>query len=189
MIAFARTRSHHLARLTTLFWIGLLLFLAVLPRLPYVPLAPNYPLTTLAHFATHLMLAGLIYLAVPRPPNLAQRVRVALAAFLFSAALGLAIEALQAFMPGRDATRSDFIFASSGALAGAGAAFVLDYLRLSPHRIANDTCQFIQRKGLIGPNIECLVYCLGHKGRLGNDGGNIGDIAEGACLLTISEKC
>jgi hypothetical protein len=56
---------------------------------------------------------------------------VTLAAFLFSAALGLAIEALQAFMPSRDATRADFIFASSGALTGAAGAFVLDYLKLS----------------------------------------------------------
>ncbi|MFQ6029767.1 MAG: VanZ family protein [Dehalococcoidia bacterium] len=131
MMATARIHPHNLARITTLFWIGLLLFLAALPRLPYVPFIPTHSLSSLAHFATHLMLAALVYLAVARSLSLGKRARVAMTAFLFSAALGLAIEGVQAFLPGRDATRSDFLYASSGALAGAASAFALDYLRLS----------------------------------------------------------
>ena len=131
MLVSTRFNPQQLARFTTLCWLGLLVFLTTLPRTPYVPFVPTESLGSLAHFGTHLMLAALVYLAMRRPAGLDARAGLALLALLSSAALGLAIEGIQSFLPTRDASQADFIFATAGAATGAAVVLLLDWLRLN----------------------------------------------------------
>ena len=121
-----------MARLATVAWIALLLYLAFQSRLPELPVGTQSSTSPWAHFGTHLVLAVLVYLATgSRPMSLVKRAAVAGFAFAFSTALGLGLEATQSILPDRSGQISDLLLDIGGAAVGAALGLTLDLLKLN----------------------------------------------------------
>jgi len=121
-----------MARLALVAWLGLLLYLALLPDLPQPPVGRESITSSLAHFVTHLMLAALVYLAAGnRPTTPVKRVAIMALALGVSATWGLALEGVQSLLHERSAQVSDVLFDIGGAGAGSVLAVTLDSLKVS----------------------------------------------------------
>ena len=131
MAAFIRCSQPQIfARLVTLAWIGLLFYLASLSRLPQLPLGPESTTSPFAHFAAHLVLAGMVYLSTASGLTApGKRVAVMAFAFAFSAVLALGLEGLQVLLPDRGAQASDALLDIAGAGTGVVATAILYSLK------------------------------------------------------------
>ncbi len=125
-------QPHNVARLATLVWIGLLIYLAQLAQLPRVPIVSDGTASQLAHFSTHLMLAALVYLSIPSSTKRWQQVHKAVFAFGVSVILGIGLESMQYFVPSRALVLSDLALAAAG--AATGTALVITLARLNRGR-------------------------------------------------------
>ena len=116
-----------------LVWIGLLVYLALLDRLPST-LGTSSSAQSLGHFATHAVLSYLFLLNLSLWTALGHK-RLASAGLAVggSLAAGVLIEALQAFSDSRDAALSDLVYSGAGAVLGGGIALLLTGWRL-PYR-------------------------------------------------------
>ncbi len=155
-----------MALLALVAWLGLLLYLALLPDLPQ-PLRRESITSPLAHFVTHLMLAGLVYLAAGnRATTPVKRVAIMALALGVSATWGLALEGVQSLFQERSAQVSDVLFDIGGAGAGSVLAVTLDSLKVSR--------RFLSVAGL-GITI-LLIITVGASGRIWDPSlTNIGD--------------
>lgn len=130
-----RLQPHHIARITTLILIGLLVYLAALPALPRIPVisanqVSQGALTAAAHFATYFFLATLIFLSAGPSTSRRDRLRNCLVAFGLPALLGLGLEILQAILPNRSFSVLDLIHNSLGAAIGPLFILVIDKWRI-----------------------------------------------------------
>ena len=146
-----------MARLALVAWLGLLLYLALLPDLPQPPVGRESITSPLAHFFTHLMLAAFVYLAAGnRPTTPVKRVAIMALALGVSATWGLALEGVQSLFQERSAQVSDVLFDIGGAGAGSVLAVTLDSLKVSR--------RFLSVTGL-GITI-LLIITVGASGRI-----------------------
>ena len=121
-------QPHFIARITTLVWIALLVYLAALPDLPRVPAGPvsQGTLSVAAHFSTYFLLATLLFLSAAPSKSLHSRIRNSLVAFGLSALLGLGLESLHAILPSRTFSVFDLTYNSVGAATGPGLILLID---------------------------------------------------------------
>ena len=113
-------------------WMGIMVYLATVPRLPHVPIVATGTGSSLGHYATHLVLAMLLYLvASPKPSDVFGKNRAVAAAVSISMVLGLSLEGLQLLLDERGAQVSDVFFNTAGAVTGVAVVSILDSLRVS----------------------------------------------------------
>ena len=114
-----------------LVWIGLLVYLALLDRLPST-LGTSSSAQSLGHFVTHIVLSYLFLLNLSLW-TASGRKRLASAGLAVGGSLAVAvlIEALQAFSASRDAALSDVVYGGAGAVLGGGIGLLLTGWRLS----------------------------------------------------------
>ena len=96
-----------------------------IPKFPEVSNLGSKAVESIAHYGTHLVLAAMIYLiASSRTSKLALRIRALGIAAGVTVVIGLGLEGLQLFLPGRSVEVSDVLFGALGATIGACAAFL-----------------------------------------------------------------
>lgn len=129
MLTYLQTRTF--VALVALSWVGLVFYLGTVRNLPNVPWASSGTTASLGHFATHAVLASLIYLIIVANTQTHRRRVFAIAiAFGLTVLVGLTLEVVQFFVPYRAAEASDILFDAFGALTGALAVFIADQLKI-----------------------------------------------------------
>ena len=113
-----------------LVWIGLLVYLALLDRLP-TTLGTSSSAQSLGHFATHIVLSYLFLLNLSLWRRGDNRLTSAGLAVGGSLAVAASLEAVQAFSASRDAALSDLVYSGAGAVLGGGIGLLLTEWRLS----------------------------------------------------------
>ena len=94
-----------------------------IPKLPDVSNLAYDAVESMAHCGMHLVLAAMIYvIASSRASKQALRIRTLGIAIGGTVAIGLGLEGLQLFLPGRSVEASDVLFGAFGATIGAWAA-------------------------------------------------------------------
>ena len=124
-------QTENIARIATLGWVGLLIYLAQLANLPIVPIVSDGTSYQLAHFGTHLMLVALVYLSIPSTTSRWPRVRAVTFALSVSVILGIGLESLQLLVPSRVFVTSDLVMDAAGAATGAGLVIVMRRLNVN----------------------------------------------------------
>lgn len=123
------TRQRFLGGSLVLIWVGLLLYLALLDRLPST-LGSSSAVTSFGHFATHGVLSYLLFLnlrlwTLGWTANNHRHFASLGLSIGGSLAVAILIEAIQAYSDSRDATLSDLVYGGAGAVIGAGTALFL----------------------------------------------------------------
>lgn len=121
------TNPRFLGGVLVLVWIGLLVYLALLDRLPST-LGTSSSAQSLGHFATHVVLSYLFLFNLTLWIAGGHR-RLASAGLAVGGSLAVAalLETVQAFSASRDAAISDMIYSGAGAVLGAGIGLLIDW--------------------------------------------------------------
>ncbi len=132
-MAIAHSEGRALTGIVAAAWLGFIIYLALMPRLPQLPLVPVRSGPVLGHYGAHLVLAVLAYLlTTPGRASLLHRVRGAAMATALAIGTGVLIEVLQATATQeREAQLSDVLVDAAGGATGALMVFALDQLRVS----------------------------------------------------------
>ena len=112
-------------------WVVLIFYLGTIPNsFPESGGDIDY-IQKLGHFATHFVLAALIYLLVSRgAASLAISARAMLVAVVYTLVVGALLESAQLFAPSRSAEVLDILFDGLGAVIGVSTIQALDTLKI-----------------------------------------------------------
>ena len=129
-MATVHSKTRLISVMATVLWVGFMFYVTgAITKLPEVSNLGFDAVEPMAHYGTHLVLAAMIYvIARPRTSKQALRIRALGIAIGGTVAIGLGLEGLQLFLPGRSVEVSDVLFGAFGATIGACAAFLREQL-------------------------------------------------------------
>ncbi len=124
------SKTRFIPVMATVLWVGFMFYVTgAVPKLPEVSNLGYDAVESMAHYGTHLVLSAMIYvIARPRTSKRALRISALGIAIGGTVAIGLSLEGLQLFLPGRSVEVSDVLFGAFGATIGAWAAFLREEL-------------------------------------------------------------